>query len=471
VDSNISNAERNETIAKLQKQAESVLYYLKEKEHLKRPIVIEFSGSPKAGKTSCINSLEFFLKRNDFKVEIVQERASTCPVHNKQSPMFNIWTACASIMGMLSVLEKKEVVCDVLILDRGIFDAFCWFDWLTSKKKMEEDQRKNIEGFLTMDSIINRIDIVFAFTAAPEVSIKREYANLLTDKPGTIMNIDSLTEYLNSVERVIENKRHYFHKVLKIDTSNKDQNDVSKEVTEKTLDELKSMLMERIGYVTPSLSILHDIGEKRIFPIGQIPLQDYLGNISFDQREIVEKNSEWIQPVPIIVITDSKHSKVLAVKKGKKAVSSDSPEKDKILLYAGGHTRTEDSTEIHSKDLMSVFRYTLRREVKEELGEEVAIDNIEPFFIYTPDTPKSKQHIAICFLYEKENIDDLKFQIDKNELTLNRGSSKSGQFHDVKMLSHDEGENFESWSIEIAKYCFGIDIKRSDTQGTLFDMD
>ena len=85
--------ERKELIKELQKLAEEVLT-LKQEHRQKRPIVIEFSGSPKAGKTSCINSLEIFLKRNGFSVSIVQERASVCPVSDKQSPMFNLWTAC-----------------------------------------------------------------------------------------------------------------------------------------------------------------------------------------------------------------------------------------------------------------------------------------------------------------------------------------------------------------------------------------
>jgi thymidylate kinase len=468
MDSNITSQERKDIIAKLQEHAKEVLE-LKKLYRQKRPIVIEFCGSPKAGKTSCINSLEFFLKRNGFKVEIVHERASTCPVYNKKSPMFNIWTVCASIMGMLSVLEKKEAVCDVLILDRGIFDAFCWFDWLTAKKKMEDRQRKSIESFLTMDLIINRIDIVFVFTASPNISIEREYAHLLTDKPGTIMNKRSLAEYLSSIKRIYENKKYLFHKVIRINTSNKDQNDVSKEVTEKTLNELKTMLMECIGYITPSPIILDKIIKKRIFSINETLFQNYFGNISFEQRKIVENNAEWLQPIPIIVITNSEHTKVLAVKKGRKTVSPNSPERDKLLLYVGGHTRAEDSTDKNIKDLLSICRYTLRREVGEELGEAVAIDDIMPIIIYTPDTQKSKQHIGICFLYETD-IDDLKLQIDKNELTLNRGTSKSGQFHDVKMLFHDNEEDFESWSIEIAKYCFGINTQRNMVNGPLFDI-
>lgn len=100
--------ERKTIIKELQKIAESVLS-LKSERRQKHPIVIEFSGSPKAGKTSCINSLELFLKRNGFTVRIVQERASVCPVSNKQSPMFNLWTACTSLSGLIGTLEDKKV--------------------------------------------------------------------------------------------------------------------------------------------------------------------------------------------------------------------------------------------------------------------------------------------------------------------------------------------------------------------------
>ena len=88
--------ERQEIIDCL-KQHASEVKKLKETHRKRRPIVIEFSGSPKAGKTSCINSLRQFLKRNGFEVEIIQERASVCPVSDKRSPMFNVWTSYAYI--------------------------------------------------------------------------------------------------------------------------------------------------------------------------------------------------------------------------------------------------------------------------------------------------------------------------------------------------------------------------------------
>lgn len=77
---------RNQMIQELKEKAGKVKL-LKETHRKRRPIIIEFSGSPKAGKTSCINSLRQFLKRNGFEVEVIQERASICPVSDKQSPM------------------------------------------------------------------------------------------------------------------------------------------------------------------------------------------------------------------------------------------------------------------------------------------------------------------------------------------------------------------------------------------------
>jgi predicted NUDIX family phosphoesterase/thymidylate kinase len=483
MDNNIPNEEREKIIAKLQNQANAVLmlkrYPYKKEEgkgshHKKtsrqiRPVVIEFAGSPKSGKTSCISSLEFFLRRNGFKVEIVQERASVCPVSNKKSPMFNTWTVCSSIVGMLSALEKEETLCDVLILDRGIFDAFCWFDWLTSTKKMEKRQKKAIEDFISVDFIRNRIDIVFVFTATPVKSIEREYANLLTKKAGEIMNTKTLNEYLNSINNTYDTKKQYFHNVIRIDSSDKEQDEVSREVTEKTLDELKSMLMERVGYITPSPSVLEDIANKRFLSVENLVLNDYLGKINFELRDAVEKNSKWVQPVPIAVITNHDHTKILAVKKRDKAISFDSPEKNKILLWVGGHLRTEDSTDSNSKDFMSVCRYTLWREVREELGLSIALDDITPFIIFTPDTPKSKQHMAICFLVEED--EGVKITIDKEELVLNRGKSESGQFLSLQELSQKDGKYFESWSAEVAKHFFKIAIEPSVEQNTLFDMD
>lgn len=454
---------RKKIILELQKKAEDVRS-LKQEHRQKRPIIIEFSGSPKAGKTSCINSLELFLKRNGFTVKIIQERASVCPVTDKQSPMFNLWTVCMSLAGLIGTIENKHNSVDVLILDRGIFDALCWFQWQVNNKKMEEEQRNITEKFLLMYEIVKCIDIVFAFSVTPEVSIEREYATLLTDKLGTIMNEKVLGEYLDAMEITYNKKKKYFHEVFKIETTKKNQDEVGKEVTEITLDTLKNLLMERIGYFEKNTQIEKELEKNQILDFKK--LEAISPSIKYDLRENVESNDKYIQPIPIAVITTKDRKKILAIKKNKKSVSSFSPEKDKLLLYIGGHSRYEDSTEVMSTDLLSIFKCTLRREVKEEIGVAIAIDNIKPFIIYTPNNEKSKKHMAVCFLIEVDE-DGIKLQLDSNELILNKGKSKSGKFLSLDEICQEK--ELEEWSINILKHSFNIDYEEYIKQLSFFE--
>ena len=443
--------ERKKMIRELKDLSENVLL-LKSEHRQKRPIVIEFSGSPKAGKTSCINSLELFLKRNGFSVKVIQERASVCPVSDKQSPMFNIWTSCMSLAGLIGTLEDKTSTVDVLILDRGIFDALCWFEWLSATGKMEDNQKFRTEQFLLMEELIKSIDIVFAFCVEPHISIEREYANLLTDKIGTIMNKSVLEEYLCAIRRTIENKNIYFHSVFEIDTSNKVQDEVGKEVTTKTLETLKDLLMERIGYIEKTEQFADVIFANKVIEYND--LITLLPSMKFDLREAVEANANFIQPLPIAVITNKEKNKVLVIKKNKSAVSTTSPEKDKHLVYIGGHSRYEDKTESNSKEFISICKTALKREIKEEIGIAVALKNINPVFIYSNDNPTSQKHIAVCFIVPVDE-ETIKLRLDSHELILNKGKSKSGKFLDFYEIQQLE---LEDWSKTILKYFFNTEL-------------
>lgn len=441
--------ERKRYIEELQKLAEDVKT-LKSVHRQKRPIVIEFSGSPKAGKTSCINSLEVFLKRNGFKVRIIQERASVCPVSDKQSPMFNIWTACASLEGLIGTLEDKRNEVDVLIIDRGIYDALCWFEWLVDMGKMEDEQRGSAEQFLLMNELVGCIDIVFSFSVEPSISIEREYANLLTDEPGTIMNEIVLKSYLEAMEKTYDMRKKHFHSIFKVDTSNKDQNEVGKEVTEKTLDKLKELLMERIGYFEKSSKLKRVLETNTVFTFEELNKQ--LPELKFDIRDNVEQNAEYLQLIPVATVINRDKNKVLVIRKNENAAENNSPEHGKDLIYVGGHSRYEDQTESTSTDLLTVCKMTLKREIKEEIGISISFDETIPFFIYCPTGDKSKNHMAICFVI---TIDETvtKLTLDSTELVQNKGRSKSGRFWSLEKINELE---LEDWSKAILHHYFKI---------------
>src|SRR5271157_5238059 len=87
----------------LQQRAETLAQEFKKKG--RKPVVIEFAGSPKAGKTTTLATVQTFLKRCGFKVEVVIERASVCPIRDKKHANFNIWTACTTLA---QILEKTQ---------------------------------------------------------------------------------------------------------------------------------------------------------------------------------------------------------------------------------------------------------------------------------------------------------------------------------------------------------------------------
>ncbi len=51
---------------------------------LNKPLVIEFSGTPKSGKTTCVEAISKFFRRHKIPVYLVSERASVCPISDKQ---------------------------------------------------------------------------------------------------------------------------------------------------------------------------------------------------------------------------------------------------------------------------------------------------------------------------------------------------------------------------------------------------
>jgi predicted ATPase len=113
----------------------------------RKPIVIEFAGVPKAGKTTTLGQLQSFLKRCGFRVEVVIERASVCPIRDKKHSNFNVWTACTTLAQILEKTQDPPRIDDphILILDRGLFDSICWLTFMERLERIRTDDRKMIE--------------------------------------------------------------------------------------------------------------------------------------------------------------------------------------------------------------------------------------------------------------------------------------------------------------------------------------
>jgi hypothetical protein len=101
-----------------------------------RPVFVEFSGSPKSGKSSCIDIVAHFFRRTGFRVLAPTEGAAKrTPYYLKDDLFaFNIWSANYALSHILEGRYHSDPY-DLAILDRGLFDALTWFDLLLTEWK------------------------------------------------------------------------------------------------------------------------------------------------------------------------------------------------------------------------------------------------------------------------------------------------------------------------------------------------
>lgn len=451
------DSEKQRNIKELESLASHVLS-LKKDGHLRRPLLIEFCGSPKSGKSTIINALNIFLKRNKFSTIVLKERASICPVHKKTNPFFNIWTLCSAVAEIIENLDREFNKADIIIADRGIFDALCWFEWLLNTNipgelpKLSKDQYEKLKNFCLLDTWVTNLDLIYIFQVDPSTSIKREYANLLTEKRGSIMNESILSGFNKAIETA-ESKYGFSFRLIQKMQTDKDQydenpNKVSYSVTLNVLNCMKDLLIEKIGY----FSIAPDLkGIAGCFDVSLIN-----GSIlSFNDRDIVE-DSQYIQPIPIVVITNKNRDKVLCVRKNSRRTDTSSSESGKLLLYLGGHIRKEDES---GSDIFTTIKKGLNREIHEELDEDIVITNEEAFLIYSDENDRSKKHLAICFILEM-NLDDRKFTLNSDEFVQRRGKTNSGEVMSIENFkAQDAKHELEPWSKQILNRVFSIKYK------------
>lgn len=435
----LDDAQRLEQIEELESIASDVLRMKRERRPTK-PLLIEFCGSPKAGKTSCINSLLIFLKRNGFKVKLMTERASVCPVPSKLDPFFNIWTSTSAIAEMAANLTANEDL-DVLIADRGLFDALCWFEWLAANGHLDGEDHLRLKSFLTLDKFRSHLDLVYVFQADPSASMKREYATLLTNKTGSIMQSDVLSSYNEAIDRTRQGYGPKFREIEVLDTTNIAQNEVSARVTKRTLEILRRITEERIGYVR-NHDLEHHVAGASTFRLSA--LNDSL-DLEFDRRDELESHASHVQLVPCLMLTNVDHDKVLVVRKRASSTSEGSPESGALLSYVGGHVRAEDQLDQDEK-LSTTLKRTLVREVREELGLSISADELgDPLCIWDQTHNSSRRHLCVMYLSDRLDPDKRSLDLDPYELIQKRGKSESGRMLSLEELVDRVGD-LDSWS-------------------------
>ncbi len=416
----------------------------------RKPIVIEFAGVPKAGKTTTLGQLHAFLKRCGFHVEVVIERASICPIRDKKHFNFNVWTACTTLAQILEKTQNppRPDDPDILILDRGLFDSITW---LTLMERLSRIRRKDLDmlsTFLRIDDWRKRITAVIVMTAGAEDSLEREKGLLPVVGGGSIMNLEVLRQMKKITLKTAERLKRDF-RIHKLDTSSKELRGNPKETAERVADIVLGVIDEQLRediLCAPAKTLSSFFDTKSCLRGNDaIPVMNCFATEGvFIPRENAEGRDDVIQALPVVVVR-TKNGDVLRLRR--KEASEANLLDRKIVIWAGGHVRSEDGTN-GDPILMSALR-----ELQEELRLSIEANELQILgCVYVSSGERTSKHLALVYEW-RADTEDVTVVLSSAEFFERGGTALSGSFVTIENLVDDvmDRKIDEVWSVEIVK--------------------
>jgi predicted NUDIX family phosphoesterase len=191
-----------------------------------------------------------------------------------------------------------------------------------------------------------------------------------------------------------------------------------------------------------------------------------------DTHSIVQRRSsaeEDQNNIQLVVCTVIKYNNTIAIFK-KHEIKSDKRFHQKEMLWIGGHVHSTDKRKLDNWTLQKTITKCLKREIEEEIQLPVNTSPIFKGLVYDQTSSRSLQHLGIVFEINLKDI-NLYRSIDKKSFTELSGQSISVEFVTLKEQELLEKlESFESWSVDILKTLYNIDLTniREERQLALF---
>ena len=419
---------------------------------VRRPLVIEFAGVPKAGKTTTLTHVQTFLKRCGFRTDVVVERASVCPIRDKKHANFNVWTACTTLAQVLEKTQNPPKPDDphILFLDRGLFDSICWMRMIEQISRVRREERELIEQFLTIDDWRKRVSAVFVMLASAADAMRREQNVLpVTGGGGSIMNTETLEQIRAVNQRCIDELGDRF-RIVTIDTSagetKGDPQRTAEVVAEAILSLAEGHVVENIlccakERVTSLFAGRCYIGASE----AQTLASTYRGaDATFRPRQEVEADGSVVQALPVVVVRNA-DGHVLRLRR--REASTDNPLHNKVVIWAGGHVRCDDA------DNGDPLLHCAIRELEEELRLQIERSSLRLVgATYFGNGDRTSKHVGIVYEWQSET-NDVATVLSRSEFFERSGTSLSGSFASVRELAEDVANSRlqEPWSVEIVR--------------------
>lgn len=210
---------------------------------LKTPLVVTFSGTPRAGKTTCKDNLFEFLKKTDLKTTCLDEPAGIiyAGLKTKDEKLKLLEDRVGFVEQQYDIGQKyinqNLANNEILLCDRGVIDTFIWYDMYYKMGMMDEDRYNN---YLNRLKDISEYDNYFfsLFVESLE-SMRRDYTSSLSIEPRTTTTPEFVEQFNSAMLRVFPSIEKHVNYAKLINTTNYDKMEPSFIIANDLLDSIK----------------------------------------------------------------------------------------------------------------------------------------------------------------------------------------------------------------------------------------
>lgn len=226
------------------------VYKLKNVLSNKTPYVIEFTGTPRTGKTTLINNLYDFFKKQGFTVEILEEFTTSKKYKKEIYPTLkdkykNVVNTEIPKYVLKQLEDSISAKPDIIIIDRSLFDRLIWVDRLFLKQGMSKEEYEAYKKTY-IPIIKEKINIIISTYADSLTALKRDYnANLSLEKRNFLneTNINEYNQSLLNMKNIANQEQINFHL---FDTTKKNQREISFEVIDVILEDMRKYFLDKV---------------------------------------------------------------------------------------------------------------------------------------------------------------------------------------------------------------------------------
>lgn len=208
-----------------------------------KPYVIEFTGTPRTGKTTLMNNLYDFFKKGGFTTSTLEEFTTSQRYKKEIYPRLkNEYKSVINTEIPKYVLEDLNMAIDknndIILIDRSLFDRMIWMNRLYNKNGVTEREYNDYIDKYT--KIINdKIDIVIGLYTDSLTSLRRDYTANASLEKRTFLSEDNINEYNDSLMNMKELSNKENINFYLFDTTDKSERDISFKVLDTILTDMR----------------------------------------------------------------------------------------------------------------------------------------------------------------------------------------------------------------------------------------